>query len=188
MANLALQVHGGYGYVREYGVEQFVRDARITQIYEGTNGIQALDLVGRKLPAHTGRYLRRFFHPVACFLASEANTPGMEEFVTPVAKAFERLQKATAWIATESLKNPDQAGAAATDYLHLFGYTALGYLWARMAKIALQKQGGAESAFYDAKLRTARYYMQRLLPRTGGLFATMMSGSAPIMDFPDAAF
>jgi butyryl-CoA dehydrogenase len=112
----------------------------------------------------------------------------MEEFVAPVAKAFERLQKATAWLAQESLKNPDQAGAAATDYLHLFGYVAFGYLWARMAKIALAKQGGADAAFYDAKLRTARYYMQRLLPRTGAHLSTLMSGSAPIMEFPDAAF
>jgi butyryl-CoA dehydrogenase len=188
MTNTALQVCGGYGYTSEYGMEQLVRDARITQIYEGTNGIQALDLVGRKLPAHTGRYLRRFFHPVAQFLACESKNPAMEEFVAPVAKAFERLQKATAWLAIESLKNPDQAGAAATDYLHLFGYTAFGYLWARMAKIALQKQGGADGAFYDAKLRTARYYMQRLLPRTGALLSTLMSGSAPIMEFPDAAF
>jgi butyryl-CoA dehydrogenase len=188
MTNAALQVCGGYGYTSEYGMEQLVRDARITQIYEGTNGIQALDLVGRKLPAHTGRYLRRFFHPVAAFLEAEAKTPGMEEFVAPVAKAFERLQRATAWLAQQGMANPDQAGAAATDYLHLFGYTALGYLWARMAKVALQKQGGADAAFYDAKLRTARFYMQRLLPRSGADFATLMAGSAAIMEFPDAAF
>ncbi len=192
MANVALQVHGGYGYVREYGIEQLVRDARITQIYEGTNGIQALDLVGRKLPAHMGRYLRRFFHPVSEFLAAEAGNPQMAEFIEPAAKAFERLQRATLWLATESLKNPDEAGAASTDYLHLFGYTALAYLWARMAKVATEKLaggvGGAEKAFYDAKVRTARFYMQRLLPRTGGLFATLMAGSSSMMEFPDAAF
>ena len=192
MANVALQVHGGYGYVREYGVEQLVRDARITQIYEGTNGIQALDLVGRKLPAHAGRYLRRFFHPLSEFLAAEAGNPQLAEFVEPTAKAFERLQKATLWLATESLRNPDQAGAAATDYLHLFGYTALAYLWARMAKVAMAKlaggASGAEQAFYDAKVRTARFYMQRLLPRTGGIFASLLAGSAAMMDFPDAAF
>jgi alkylation response protein AidB-like acyl-CoA dehydrogenase len=192
MANVALQVHGGYGYVREYGIEQLVRDARITQIYEGTNGIQALDLVGRKLPAHMGRYLRRFFHPVSEFLAAEAGNPQLAEFVEPAAKAFERLQRATMWLATESLKNPNEAGAAATDYLHLFGYTALGYLWARMAKVALEKQAngasGAEKAFYDAKVRTARFYMQRLLPRSAGHFATLMAGGASMMEFPDAAF
>jgi hypothetical protein len=189
---VALQVHGGYGYVRDYGIEQLVRDARITPIYEGTNGIQALDLVGRKLPAHAGRYLRRFFHPVSEFLAAEAGNPQMAEFVEPAAKAFERLQRATLWLAGESLKNPDEAGAAATDYLHLFGYTALAYLWARMAKVAMEKlaggTGGAEKAFYEAKIATARFYMQRLLPRSGAAFATLMAGSASMMDFPDAAF
>jgi len=194
-ANLALQVHGGYGYVREYGVEQLVRDARITQIYEGTNGVQALDLVGRKLPAHTGRYLRRFFHPVSRFLAEEARVPAMADLVAPVAKAFERLQRASAWLAQESLKNPDQAGAAAVDYLHLFGYVALGYLWARMAKVAQAKlaamgdaRRGEEAAFYEAKLATARFYMERLLPRHSTHFANMMAGSDAIMSFADAAF
>jgi butyryl-CoA dehydrogenase len=191
MANLGLQVCGGYGYTREYGMEQLVRDARITQIYEGTNGIQALDLVGRKLPAHMGRYLRRFFHPVRELLEAEAGNPELEEFVGPAAKAFDRLQRATAWLAQEGLKNPDQAGAAATDYLHLFGYTALGYLWARMAKVALAKGAtatGEEAAFYRAKLATARFYVQRLLPRTGALFAGVLAGSAAVMDFPDEAF
>ena len=192
MANVALQVHGGYGYVREYGVEQMVRDARITQIYEGTNGIQALDLVGRKLPAHMGRYLRRFFHPVSEFLAAEAANSQLTEFIEPAAKAFERLQRATMWIATESLKNPNEAGAAATDYLHLFGYTALAYLWARMAKVSLEKLAngvsGSEKDFYDAKVRTARFYVQRLLPRSGGHFASLMAGSSSMMEFPDSAF
>jgi alkylation response protein AidB-like acyl-CoA dehydrogenase len=195
MANLALQVHGGYGYVREYGVEQLVRDARITQIYEGTNGIQALDLVGRKLPMHTGRLLRRFFHPVQRFLQEEAATPELADYVAPAAKAFERLQKATAWLAQESLKNPDQAGAAATDYLHLFGYTALAYLWARTAKVAQAKlaamngnRGGDEAAFYQAKLHTARFYMQRVLPRHSAHFAQLMAGAESMMAFPDAAF
>jgi alkylation response protein AidB-like acyl-CoA dehydrogenase len=191
MANLGLQVCGGYGYTREYGMEQLVRDARITQIYEGTNGIQALDLVGRKLPAHMGRYLRRFFHPVQELLEAEAGNPQLEEFVVPVAKAFDRLQRATAWLAQEGLKNPDQAGAAASDYLHLFGYTALGYLWARMAKVALEKGAeatGEEAAFYRAKLATARFYVQRMLPKTGALFATILAGSAAVMDFPEESF
>jgi alkylation response protein AidB-like acyl-CoA dehydrogenase len=188
MTNHALQVCGGYGYTVDYGVEQLVRDCRITQIYEGTNGVQALDLVGRKLPAHTGRYLRRFFHPAQSFLAAEADNPALQELVAPVAKAFERLQRATAWLAQESLRNPDQAGAAANDYLHLFGYVALGYLWARMAKVALAKGGGADASFYEAKLATARFYIQRVLPRSGSLFGTVMAGSGPIMEFPDSAF
>jgi butyryl-CoA dehydrogenase len=206
VANLGLQVHGGYGYVKEYGVEQLVRDARITHIYQGTTRILALDLVGRTLPAHMGRNLRRFFHPVASFLQEEARNPAMAEFVEPTAKAFERLQRATAWLAQEAMKNPDEAGAAATEYLHLFGYTAFAYLWARMARVAqerLENAGGQaasgsgsppgglsrdDRAFYEAKLATARFFMQRLLPRSGGLFATIMAGSKPIMAFPDAAF
>jgi butyryl-CoA dehydrogenase len=195
MTNLALQVHGGYGYVREYGVEQLVRDARITQIYEGTNGIQALDLVGRKMPAHMGRYLRRFFHPVQRFLQQEAATPGIAELVGAAGKAFERLQRATAWLGAKSLENPDQAGAAATDYLLLFGYTALAYLWARMAKVAQERLaagngtlGGDDRAFYQAKLATARFYMERVLPRHSAHFASLMAGSASTMAFPDAAF
>jgi alkylation response protein AidB-like acyl-CoA dehydrogenase len=188
MTNLALQVCGGYGYTVDYGVEQLVRDCRITQIYEGTNGVQALDLVGRKLPAHMGRFLRHFFHPVQDFLTAEAANPELAEFVEPVAKAFDRLQRATAWVAQSSLKNPEEAGAASMDYLHLFGYVALGYLWTRMAKVALAKRGGSERAFYEAKLATARFFVQRMLPRTGGLFAQVMSGGRSIMEFPDAAF
>jgi butyryl-CoA dehydrogenase len=192
--NLALQVFGGYGYVHEYGMEQLVRDCRITQIYEGTNGVQALDLVGRKMSAHMGRYLRRFFHPVQEFLEAEAQGPDaaeLAEFVEPAAKAFERLQRATAWLAQEAMKNPDEAGAASTDYLHLFGYTALAYLWARMAKVALvarRSAAGDDVAFYEAKLATARFYMQRMLPRHSAHFAQVMAGAAAIMEFPEAAF
>jgi alkylation response protein AidB-like acyl-CoA dehydrogenase len=185
--NLAMQVCGGYGYTTDYGLEQLVRDCRITQIYEGTNGVQALDLVGRKLPAHTGRYLRRFFHPVQRFLEQEGDTPAMAEFVQPLAKAFERLQRATAWLAQEAMKNPDEAGAAANDYLDLFGYVALGYLWARMAKVALANLG-RDAGFYDAKLATARFYMARMLPRHAAHFANLMAGSSTLMAFPDAAF
>jgi butyryl-CoA dehydrogenase len=188
MTNLALQVCGGYGYTSDYGLEQLVRDCRITQIYEGTNGVQALDLVGRKLPAHMGRYLRRFFHPVQCFLEKESGNAELAEIVGPVAKAFERLQRATAWLAQESLKNPDEAGAAATDYLHLFGWTALGYLWARMAKVALEKRGGEDADFYEAKLATARFFVTRMLPRHNAHFSSLMAGAKPITEFPEAAF
>ena len=111
------------------------------------------------------------------------------EFVDPTAKAFDLLQRATAWLAQESMRDPNEAGAAATDYLHLFGYTALAYLWARMAKIALAKRGGkADAAFYETKLHTARFYMQRLLPRHSTHFALVMAGSKTLMEFPDDAF
>jgi len=195
MANVALQVHGGYGYVHEYGVEQIVRDARITPIYEGTNGIQALDLVGRKIPAHMGRSLRRFFHPIEKYLAGQQANAELAEFVAPLAKAFERLQRATLWLATESMKNPNEAGAAATDYLHLFGWTALAYLWTRMAEVAQEKLAAGdgsltaeERAFYEAKLATARFFFARMLPRSSAHFAALMSGSKTLMEFPDPAF
>jgi butyryl-CoA dehydrogenase len=186
--NLALQVAGGYGYVKEYGFEQLVRDVRITQIYEGTNGIQALDLVGRKLSAHMGRYLRRFFHPVQQFFEAEAGNAEMQEFVEPAAKAFERLQRATGWLAQAGMKNPEEAGAAATDYLHLFGWTAMAYIWARTAKVALAKQNGSDATFYRTKLATARFFMARMLPRSSSHFAALMAGSGTLMAMEAEAF
>ena len=188
VTNMGLQIHGGHGYIRETGVEQYVRDARITQIYEGANGIQALDLVGRKLPAHTGRYLRSFFHPVQSWIEEQSVNTELQPFVLPVAKAFGRLQLATGHIAQAGLGNPDEGGAAASEYLRLFGLVALGYLWARMAQISIEKQGGDDNAFYAAKIITARFFMERVLPQTGALFAAIMSGSNTIMEFPDDTF
>ena len=187
-ANIGMQVYGGHGFIREWGMEQYVRDVRITQIYEGTNGVQALDLVGRKLPAHAGRYLRSFFHPVDRFIAEKKSQKEMAEFVEPLAKAFGRLQQATIAVATKSLSNPDEAGAAASEYLRLFGLTALAYLWARMAEISLAKTSCEEGAFYTAKLVTARFYMQKLLPQTGALLSSILAGSKPLMAMDEAAF
>ena len=135
-ANLGVQVMGGHGYIREWGMEQLVRDARITQLYEGANGIQALDLVGRKLPAHFGRYLRSFFHPVMAFIEQHQAEPELAEFVLPLAKAFARLQQITLHVAQQGMRGPDEAGAASCDYLRLFALVAMAYLWARMAEIA----------------------------------------------------
>jgi alkylation response protein AidB-like acyl-CoA dehydrogenase len=179
--NLGMQVFGGHGYIREHGMEQLVRDARIAQLYEGTNGIQALDLVGRKLPRHMGRALRRFFHPVLGFIEDNQAEAELAEFVLPLAKAFGRLQQATAWIAQQSLKDPEEAGAAATDYLRLFALTALAYLWARTAKVVLDKPQDQRAAFHQAKLATARFYMARVLPQTSSLFAAINAGAKPIM-------
>jgi butyryl-CoA dehydrogenase len=187
-ANLGVQVYGGHGYIREHGMEQLIRDARIAQIYEGTNGIQALDLVGRKLGQHTGRLLRRFFHPGMAFIEAEMEKPEMQDFVLPFAKAFSRLQQATAWIAQQGLRDPEEAGAAASDYLRLFGLTALAYMWARMAAVALAKQEGDEMDFYKAKLATARFYMTRILPQTSALFATIMAGKGAMMELEEAMF
>ncbi|MCZ6626023.1 MAG: acyl-CoA dehydrogenase family protein, partial [Deltaproteobacteria bacterium] len=129
--NLGLQVFGGYGYIRDSGMEQLVRDARIAQIYEGTNGIQALDLVGRKMAQHSGRLLRRLFHPVSQFIEESTSDPQLQEFVLPLAKAFAKLQQATVWVAQKGLRDRDEAGAAATDYLRMFALVVLAYMWAR---------------------------------------------------------
>ena len=190
-ANLGVQVMGGHGYIREWGMEQLVRDARITQLYEGANGIQALDLVGRKLPAHYGRFLRTFFHPVMAFIERHQSDPELAEFVLPLAKAFARLQQVTLHLAQAGLRNPDEAGAASADYLRLFALVAMAFMWARMVQVAQAKlAGGAngEAAFYEAKIRTARFFMTKLLPESGALFAQIMAGGAPVMEFEDAAF
>ncbi len=187
-ANLAVQVHGGHGYIHEYGVEQLVRDARITQIYEGTNGIQALDLVGRKMPQNMGRLMRRFFHPVSAYLETQMENPAMLEFIGPLAKAFGKLQMATATIAQKGFTKPEEAGAAASDYLKLFSLVALGYMWAQMVDVAMKNLDGDEKAFYEAKIVTARFFMQKLLPEHAALFVNIMAGGKVLMELPAEAF
>jgi alkylation response protein AidB-like acyl-CoA dehydrogenase len=183
-----MQVLGGHGYIREWGMEQFVRDARIAQIYEGTNGIQALDLVGRKMPSHAGRLLRRFFHPVLAYIEEKGEDERMAEFVLPLSKAFGRLQQATAEVARRGMGDPFEAGAAATEYLRLFALTALAYVWARMAEAALDKAEDDPTGFYRAKLGTARFFMERLLPQTGALTSAIMAGGKSLKSFEEAAF
>ena len=183
-----MQVLGGHGYIREWGMEQFVRDARIAQIYEGTNGIQALDLVGRKMPSHAGRLLRRFFHPVLAFIEAKGEDERMAEFVLPLSKAFGRLQQATAEVARRGMGDPFEAGAAATEYLRLFGLTALAFVWARMAEAALDKAEDDPTGFYRAKLGTARFFMERMLPQTGALTSAIMAGGKSLKQFEEAAF
>jgi alkylation response protein AidB-like acyl-CoA dehydrogenase len=187
-ASAAVQVWGGHGYIRENGMEQFLRDARITQIYEGANGIQALDLIGRKLGQGTGRLLRRFFHPVAAFIEEAGGEAAMAEFVLPLAKTFARLQQLTAQIAQAGLKDAEEAGAAASDYLAFFALTAEAYMWARMARVALAQPEGADSAFYKAKLATARFFMARVLPRQAALFQIIGTGKQSLMELPAEAF
>jgi alkylation response protein AidB-like acyl-CoA dehydrogenase len=188
-ANLAVQTYGGHGFIRESGVEQYVRDARIAMIYEGTNGIQALDLVGRKLPAHMGRYLRSFFHPVATFIAENGEGP-LEKMVEALGQAFGALQLSTATIAERGLKDPEEAGAAATDYLRLLGLVAMGYTFALAAKIATAKlaEGSEEADFYTAKLATARFFFDRLLPQATACFLAIKAGKASMMALEEAAF
>ncbi len=189
-ATMAQQVWGGHGYIRENGMEQFVRDARIAMIYEGANGIQALDLVGRKLPTGMGRLLRRFFHPVEQFIQENVAGPAGKDFVMPLAKAFARLQQATAYVAEQGLKNPDEAGAASSDYLRLFALVALGHMWAQKALVAQAKlnDGAQDRAFYETKLVTARFFMERLLPDTGSLLAKVQAGGRTMMALDAANF
>jgi len=190
VANLAVQIYGGHGYIRENGVEQYVRDARITQIYEGANGIQGLDLVGRKLPEDYGRLLRRFFHPVADFIAAEKDNATLSEMLPYFMSAFGKLQISTLTVATRGFGNPDEAGAAASDYLKLFALVALGYMWLKMAKVAAAKlpNAGTRAAFYDTKLKTARFYITKILPQVNSLNLAILAGAKPVMDFPAEAF
>jgi len=189
-ANIGQQCLGGHGYIREHGMEQYVRDARIAQLYEGTNGIQALDLVGRKMPAHMGRLLRAFFHPVDNFIQENADNKEMAEFVMPLAKGFARLQQAVAWLGEQGMKDVEQAAAGATDFQRMFGTVALGFMWARMAKVAQAKlaAGTDEVDFYENKLITARFYMARMMPDTSSLLAKVTSGKDTLMALDAAAF
>ncbi len=186
--NLGVQIFGGHGYIREWGMEQLVRDSRITMLYAGANGIQALDLVGRKMPMHNGRLLRRFFHPVDAWLRQRLEKPELQEFVMPVMKAFGRLQQVTALVAQKGMADPDEAGAAASEYLRAFGLVAMGYLWARIAEIALGRLGGDEALFYKGKLATARFYMARVLPETNTLFVNIAAGAKSLMELEAEAF
>ena len=189
-SNLAVQVYGGHGYIREHGVEQYVRDCRISQLYEGTNGIQALDLVGRKLPAHMGRYLRRFFHPVSEFIEANRDDAAVGKLVEQLERAFGELQLSTGQIAQASLKDPEEAGAAATDYLRLIGLVAMGYMFVKSAKIAAEKAPTAngDAGFYADKITSARFFVDRILPQATALFLAIKSGKASMMALEEAAF
>ncbi len=179
-ASTAMQCFGGYGFIEEYGASQYLRDARIAMIYEGTNGIQAMDLVGRKLGFETGRYLSRFFHPVDAFIAKYRDEPGMAEFTKPLKAHLKYLQQATMWIGAMGLANPNHAGAGAVEYQRMFALVTLGYLWARQARIALAKMD-QDPEFYGAKLATARFYFAKILPGTVSLLASITAGADPVM-------
>jgi alkylation response protein AidB-like acyl-CoA dehydrogenase len=176
VTNLALQCFGGHGYIREVGMEQFVRDARITQIYEGTNGVQGMDLLGRKVPEDNGRLARRFFALVTADLGA-ASEVSIADIVAPVADALARLQATTASVLRRAASDPDEIGAAASEYLRMFGLVATGWMWVRMARTAAA-QGGARN---DARLATARFYVTRLLPQVGALAAQVDAGARPVM-------
>ncbi|SEI74701.1 Acyl-CoA dehydrogenase [Pseudomonas linyingensis] len=171
------QVFGGHGYIREWGQEQLVRDVRIAQIYEGTNGIQALDLLGRKVLGNERASLRLFAAEIRAFVDSPAGVA--QPFASELLAALERLESVSAWLAGEAARDPAQVGAAAVDYLHLFGYVAYAFMWARMAAVATERRASDET-FYAAKLATAQFYFRKLLPRIHSLEAGIRAGSEPL--------
>ena len=186
---LAQQMFGGHGYIAEHGMEQFVRDARIAMIYEGANGIQALDLVGRKLPRDGGRAVMAFFAEVAAFAKDHGADEAMKPFVAPLSAALGHLQQATMWLMQNAMAKPDNAGAGATDYMKLFGLVVFGYMWAKMAKVAQDKiAAGDTSAYFKTKQVTGRFFMERMLPETSVHLARIQTGSATTMELPADAF
>jgi len=185
---LCQQVYGGHGYIQEWGMEQFVRDARIAQIYEGTNGIQAMDLVRRKLFIEDGRLPKRFFALLDGFVAEHAADEALAAFITPLAEANKLLQELTDWLVMESRDNPDQLGAAATDYLRIFALTTFAWMWARMAITARARMDSDDSGFYRTKLRTASFFMGRLLPQVEGLARGIRSGADLMMAYDESEF
>ncbi len=186
---MAQQMYGGHGYIAEQGMEQFVRDARISMIYEGANGVQALDLVGRKLPRDGGRAIMAFFAEVGAFAKENGGNEAMKPYVAPVMAALADLQKATGWLMQHGLANPDNAGAAATDYMELFGLVVFGYMWARMAKVANDKiAANGATPYLKTKLVTGKFFMERMLPETSVHLARLQSGSATTMELAAEAF
>ncbi|MDX1800802.1 MAG: acyl-CoA dehydrogenase C-terminal domain-containing protein [Marinobacter sp.] len=175
------QVFGGHGFIREWGQEQLVRDVRITQIYEGTNGIQALDLMGRKVVGSQGKLYELFAEDVAAFIESQTDNEALRPYLEPLAAALERLSDVTEHVIAQSADNPNAIGAASVDYLDLFGLTALGYMWARIVGAAAPKAEGDSTGFYSGKLKTARFYFDRLLPKTVSLAEGIRSGSDAMM-------
>ncbi|WP_029418251.1 acyl-CoA dehydrogenase C-terminal domain-containing protein [Brevundimonas bacteroides] len=190
VASLAMQVHGGSGYTEHYPASQYLRDARITMIYEGANGIQALDLVGRKLPANGGRAIMTWFGDIDGFVAEHGGAgESVKPFVDGLADAKKQLQEATMWLMQNGMQNPDNAGAASTDYLNIFGLTALAYVWAQMA-VAAQKaiDAGSTDPYYVTKLQTGRYFVERILPDAGAHLKKLRTGADVLMAMPAEAF
>ncbi len=185
-ANDGLQLMGGSGFTQDWPLEQYVRDARITRIYEGTNGIQALDLVGRKMGLNGGRSVKRFFGMLESYLKDNADAP----FAAHVKDALAKLQKATLWLMQNGMADREQAGAAATPYLRLFALTTVAYFWSRMAQIAQQQlaAGTSETEYYDAKVKTAQFYMEKILPQVNGLLTDIEAGKDSLMQLSVSQF
>ncbi len=183
--SLAMQIHGGHGYIRETGIEQYVRDSRINMIYEGTNTIQSLDLLGRKVLGDNGAKLRKFGALITAMVEEHGTRDDMAEFINPLADLGDKVEKLTMEIGMKALGNPDEAGAAAVDYLRIIGHLVMGYFWVRMARIALDHP---DDDFYKAKLAVARFYFARLMPETAAAIRSARSGSANVMALDAALF
>jgi hypothetical protein len=183
----ALQVLGGHGYIAEWGMEQYVRDARINMIYEGTNTIQSLDLLGRKVLMDNGARLRKFGEKIQAFVEEHGIDEAMSEFITPLADLGDKVGKLTLEIGMKAMQNQDEVGAAAVPYLRVVGHLVFAYFFARMARIALDKQGDGDR-FYQAKLATARFYFARLLPETAMLIRQARSGAKSLMELDAELF
>jgi acyl-CoA dehydrogenase len=184
---LAQQIFGGHGYIAEHGMEQFVRDARISMIYEGANGIQALDLVGRKLLKDGGRALQAFFSEVSGYINERKSDETMLPFTVPLESALSDLQQASIWFAQNALGKPDNAGAGATDYMQMFGMVALGYMWCLIVDAAKSKTSGNGTRAND-KLVLARFFMERMLPATATHLARIKAGADSTMALPIESF
>jgi alkylation response protein AidB-like acyl-CoA dehydrogenase len=182
-----MQVYGGHGFIHEWGMEQFVRDARINMIYEGTNTIQSLDLLGRKVLGNNGATLKKFGKKIAAFIEEEGVNEAMQEFVNPLADLGDKVNKLTQEIGMKAFGNPDEVGAAAVDYLRVVGHMTFAYFFAQAAKIALAKKDSGDP-FYTAKLATARFYFAKLLPETASLIRSCRAGLAPLMEMDEALF
>jgi alkylation response protein AidB-like acyl-CoA dehydrogenase len=182
-AVMCQQVFGGHGYIKEWGMEQFVRDARINMIYEGTNTVQSLDLLGRKILGNNGATLKKFGKLVGALVEAEGVNEKMAEFINPLAYLGDQMTKFTTEIGFKGFQNPDEVGAAAVDYLRVAGHLVFGYFFARMAAVALKKIAeGNTDPFYQAKLQTARFYFAKLFPETATLMRTARTGAKPLMD------
>ncbi len=182
-----MQVFGGHGYIHEWGMEQYVRDARINMIYEGTNTIQSLDLLGRKVLMDNGAKLKKFGRIVQAFIEDEGTNEAMQEFVNPLADLGDKVTKLTTELGMKAFGNADEVGGAAVDYLRVCGHLVFAYFFARMAKVALARKDSGD-AFYTAKLHTARFYFAKLLPETAGLIRSARAGVAPLLAMEESMF
>ncbi|MGF0537478.1 acyl-CoA dehydrogenase C-terminal domain-containing protein [Agrobacterium sp. ES01] len=189
-AVMAQQVFGGHGYIEEHGMSQYVRDARIAMIYEGANGIQALDLVGRKLGMHGGRAVMALFKEIGDFCEENREDEALVLYTKSLKKGLNDLQASTMWFMQNAMAKPDNAGAGSTDYMHLFGLVVLGYMWAKMAKSAnaALANGAGDAAYYNNKLLTGKFFMERLLPETALRKTRIEAGADTMMDMAAEAF